>query len=934
MGGFDMQTNAIYILTVEAKDLYNANNLCNGNSVGYNIRTNGEINHRKFINTLNYSLDSIKLREVYEKVYRNKRFCFTRGKKEYTQHVINVNFVYSYKLFNKSGKNTFIRAGYGYKDIELKDGICVRDGVLAGIQVGVEVDSCIENTDLLEKCFVYVNGKYEQKGTIPCLMNKAELRKWLYINGFDCDGIHYVRFKRSSGSSRVGKCLFINERMYKSMHQWDLCGLHINKGNQVDLAGLESYIALTSSGIIDTLELYPENFLLIDDYNSKFMDDVVLVQYENDELTSGLSRAEVCNSIFDGQSLLDVSLFEKYATRGMLLLRNRFFKSACFNTNIQKWFAANGITNVKQLNGRTQAKTLDDIKIITTPSSIKYLKFGSFDQWLDNLDPTFGIVKHEKATHFFDGRMVQSHYQLLNTLQLSESDVHELLSPSFNYITQIRNDPDVLRYHIKYPDHELELSPMGNKNEIVYKLLGINNDFAKTQWYLEFRNDLIRSLIKRLKKGHLYINGNYSTLFGNPLEMLQQSIGTFGGQTTLGIGNIHSKWFSYGETILGSRSPHICSGNVLLVKNVEHSDIDRYFNLSNEVVCVNSINENIQQRLNGADYDSDTILLTNNQMLIERAKLHYEDFKVPTCSISAKKTDRYYTAEHQADLDIKTSVNKIGEIVNFSQQLNSLLWDNINTGQTLEENKDLYYDICKLAVLSGTEIDAAKREYALNTGKELAMMKEKYKIEDRDKVVKPMFFKMITTTNGYKLNPRHIYKYFETSMDYLQRQIGKFNFHNSRAPKPPIMPFSDLVKPLHLGGSKYYQAADRIVQLITDTKAQIDFIRSRSHDATSETINNNRKMIVNLQQECIEYISGISIAPTTAYLLLREMEDMKYSFLKNMLFTFLFSVENPVFYSLLKSKEEPLLHLEENEYGSIVLYDFRFIKQISKRQLN
>ena len=53
-----------------------------------------------------------------------------------------------------------------------------------------------------------------------------------------------------------------------------------------------------------------------------------------------------------------------------------------------------------------------------------------------------------------------------------------------------------------------------------------------------------------------------------------------------------------------------------------------------------------------------------------------------------------------------------------------------------------------------------------------------------------------------------------------------------------------------------------------------------------------------------------------------------------MLFTFFFSVENPVFYSLLKSKEELLLHLEENEYGSIVLYDFRFVKQISKRQLN
>ncbi|MBR2293399.1 MAG: hypothetical protein IKA44_03725 [Clostridia bacterium] len=29
--------------------------------------------------------------------------------------------------------------------------------------------------------------------------------------GFDIDGIHYVRYKRSAGSSRDGRCLFIAE---------------------------------------------------------------------------------------------------------------------------------------------------------------------------------------------------------------------------------------------------------------------------------------------------------------------------------------------------------------------------------------------------------------------------------------------------------------------------------------------------------------------------------------------------------------------------------------------------------------------------------------------------------------------------------------------------------------------------------------------------
>ncbi len=54
---------------------------------------------------------------------------------------------------------------------------------------------------------------------------------------------------------------------------------------------------------------------------------------------------------------------------GMLLLRARFFKSCCFNANIQQWFADNGITDVGQLNGETKAKRIEeDIKLITTPS--------------------------------------------------------------------------------------------------------------------------------------------------------------------------------------------------------------------------------------------------------------------------------------------------------------------------------------------------------------------------------------------------------------------------------------------------------------------------------------------------------------------------------------------------------------------------------------
>ena len=585
-------------MSLEAKDLYSAAR--NHNPGGYGIRgANGSISIRKFTNSLDYSLDAIKLREVYETVMRNKRFTFKMGKKEYTTSIINIKFTYSYKLYNKSGKNCFIRDGYNFRDAVFIDCVWLKDGVLAGIQTNTTVENKIDD-EFLGECFKYQNGVYVETGKNPVIMDRSELREYLYKNGFVCDGVTYTRYKRSCGSSRVGKCLFVDARLSSRMEKWDKCGLAVKEGNEVDLAAWEAYISLPMSSIIGTIDILPENILVIDDYDSVFEEEVVAVDDNGGVLRSEERRAEVSNSIWDGQSLMDTSLFEgEYQDKGMLLLRNQFFKTCAFNTNIQEWFEDNGITEISQLNGYTKATDIRDIKLITTPNSIKYTKFGSVEQWLNNIGITFGVVKYEKKTHFFDGRMVQCHYQLLNTLQLSYDEMEAVLKPSLDYITQVKEDPDVLRFHISYPYDEMEITPLTSKNEIVFKMLGINNKFAKTKLFADFKNDLVKAFLRNLKQGHILVEGNYSTLFGNGVEMLKQAIGRFDGTSEIGVGCVHTTNFAYGETVLGSRSPHILAGNILLATNVANAKIDKYFNLSDEIVCINSIGENIQQRLNG-----------------------------------------------------------------------------------------------------------------------------------------------------------------------------------------------------------------------------------------------------------------------------------------------------------------------------------------------
>lgn len=900
----------IYIPSIDAKDIYLSAHYIENNPEGYNLKLkDGQYNLRKFINSLDYSLDLIELLDIYYKKYRKNDFSFKIRKHSYSTNVINLTFKYSVKEWNQMNKNTFVKFGYDYRKLVFEDCIAKNEaGEIIGIKIGEKITfpsntlpdyfsvSDIAIMDKKDKTKVKETQKQYLKIKEPkTIKTNAELRKELYKNGFVCNRVKYCRMKRSSGSARVGKCLFINEALFKPLLKFSSGAIVLEEGQEIDLAGYESYISLPSSSIIDTISIAPENILLIDDYESVFNEDVIETHNENGWLTTSEKNCEITNSIWDGQSLIDASLLGDYSCYGMVLLRNLMFKSCCFNCNIQKWFQDNNITSVSQLNGKTIAKRIEDIKLITTPNSIKYLKFDTWDNWLKHLYPRFGIVKHDKKTHFFDGRLVQTHYQLINTLQLSKDEVASFLQQSLDFAQMLRDNPAVVRYYIKYPDideFEPMNQPMLDKNDVVYNLMCINDNFTKTKYYQEFLHDLLASYYKNLKNGHVYVNGNYSTLLGNPIEMLQQSIGTFHGESQIGIGNIHNTRFEYNKLLLGSRSPHVTMGNILLATNRENQLIDHYFNLTEEIVCINSIDENILQRLSGADFDSDAMLLTDNEILIRAAKRNYDTFKTPTSFVTANKVKRYYTPEEQADLDIKTSVNKIGEIINLSQELNSLLWDKMYHGAEYEDIKELYYDICQLDVMSGIEIDKAKKEFDINNAKELDKMRKKYKEEFSDEYNKkkmPHFFAHISRQKGYYNPQNKNYCKYNTSMDYLQTIVNSFKIRNPY--KKDWLPFvsilnNELFRTNRVNQKQINKIYSIMKKYISDRK-NIFGIETEKDDKLQRAKLLRENLIADIDNERIGF--------STLYRLLSSLEDKENCQIKNTLLKILYLCRNESF---------------------------------------
>lgn len=601
----DNTLHSIRIVQVDGKDLYLTNHLIDDNNVGYRVSNQyGIVNTKRFRANLDNSLEVIQLRKVYCDKYGSDRFTFRLGDFDYTHHVCSVTFKFAIKEFNRMLSDTYIRYDKRFCDANFQDCVWIEDGELLGVQVGRKVNNPVPD-EILGKLFEYdsENKEYKSADKFKTILSATKVREWIYENGFYLDGIKFVRYKRSAGSARTGKCLFIDERLYPAIHKWEMCGLDVQEGDECDLAGIESYISLTTSSIVGAIEIKPENILLVDDHDSVFKDTVVAVSSGADgHLVAEEKEVEITNSIWDGESLIDKSLLREYEPYGFVLLRNSFFKSAAFNCNLQQWFKDKGITDVSQLNGKTLAKRIEQVLFVITPSSLKYLKYGSFEQWLENVGSIFGVVKHEKKPKFLNGKGVKVSYQLINSLAMTKDDVLEFLTPSLEYLKMLKSNIAVFRHHIHFKAQNCdESSNIRTRNDVIYRVLGISDEFTKTDIFKNFKREVIHAYLSELKLGHVIVNGNYSVLAGNVMELLYHVIGKFNGQSILGIGNIHSKRFGYGEKLLGCRSPHTSSGNVLLATNVEDVQIDRYFNFTTEIVAINSIGENILQRLSGAD---------------------------------------------------------------------------------------------------------------------------------------------------------------------------------------------------------------------------------------------------------------------------------------------------------------------------------------------
>lgn len=485
----------------------------------------------------------------------------------------------------------------------------------------------------------------------------------LFFDGLETEIIKtsYKMWKRSSSKSRTGQVLFIKESLLEEMNKWGRMYLNLPTDEiGFDVVGLSAYSSLVGSHIEGTLTIKPSNILIISDVLSCFNMKAKVVRKKDypfknfgkvikkiskrglEENIKRLDKQSILNmnmttieygrhlkmyeevtkiesSLFDGQSLLDSRYFKE--GQSMMLLRQAFFKSASFNTEVvqflKDWYG-NRFDKAEVVDMFGNRVRVNQVHMIITPNSLKALKFSKYckqdeetgeyigtnnDMWkywrkfvTDNDKNSFGICKHEKPskqgyeklvnitkrkseqefehisrkdiknklTTLDRGNVIQQmSYQHINSLRADKESIQSLLNWEIDYINKAKSDIKV------YKDLLLKGSNFMNSNEMITKLC--DTDYIHTEMFRKQRAKIISNYVSKIKGGKVKVTGDNCVIIGNCHTMLLHAVGEL---------KEHGKLNNKGEFVLNDDFE-----DITLPKNDKYISCYTKLYNHNEVIC-------------------------------------------------------------------------------------------------------------------------------------------------------------------------------------------------------------------------------------------------------------------------------------------------------------------------------------------------------------
>ena len=425
------------------------------------------------------------------------------------------------------------------------------------------------------------------------------------LKGFKVNGIEYERLLSTSAGVKKSTIVFTSKRLKQQLT------LQLNAERDLTKkfvpAKLEAYISLACSASIPVRD--PKGVLVVHDVETTFYDDVILVnglESIRPKVTVEQDYKTVLNAC-DGLGLMSPELAkiwaedvqEEYLPAGVCL-RNAFCKGMVFTFDFKAF--AKEIAHQEMITDVWgNEHNINDIDLILTTSMLKlWDSYSSIDDYLEKAKRNHHEFALTKITPEVLDNEQTMNYQFLQSLELNDEDIYNLIKPTLDELDDIINydyrKALVYLRGVSLTEKSVLRPPYDYTTAMMIDSRMLNDPYT----YSKIRNN-IKNRIDQAKLGVIAVNGNFSILSGDPYTLCQ-SMFNLPVTGLLKRGEIYSHyWQERGRTrVAGFRAPMTVHNNIVVMDIANNDEVNKWYKYMDTVTILNAW-DNSCATLNGAD---------------------------------------------------------------------------------------------------------------------------------------------------------------------------------------------------------------------------------------------------------------------------------------------------------------------------------------------
>ncbi len=487
---------------------------------------------------------------------------------------------------------------------------------------------------------------------------------WRACKGFRINDISYRRLLGTTGGIKNSTIVFVNDKIYPDLSRRIENGRDLSK--PAVPAKLEAYKSLTCSA--STPVSMPNGVLVVNDCETSFLHDIIYLSDENEgePLIEVRYEQEILLNASDGCGLMLPALSERwseelslgYVSCGMNT-RFAFEKGMVFTFDFIDFAQRIAHENYFVEDAWGDIVDIRTVELVLTTSMVKlWDSYASCEEYINcSIENGYSFSVTKTCPSELENERT-TNYQFLQSYELSDSDITELISPTVDMFWDVLGG-DPAKTVLFLAGSGLNDKTAWAVEDGIAKAIMIDERMANDPYVRKTVFQLIKNRINEAKVGKLNVHGNYSIVCGDPYALCQ-SIFKLPVTGLLRSGEIYNQYWQDAESdsVVCFRAPMTCHNNICKLSIHDGDAANYWYRYITTATIFNSWDCSCSA-LNGMDFDGDMVMLTDNPVLLR----NYRETLPIFCA--QRKADKIIPSEKDfIQANINSFGNDIGKITN------------------------------------------------------------------------------------------------------------------------------------------------------------------------------------------------------------------------------------------------------------------------------